>query len=119
MLHCSMTNSVLTECLRLGLEDLVAELVHARRQGELARLALLCCCDVPHWARQVGEEQLAQASSRLFAQPTAHDRPGFLNDVDEVLAKLEHLCRAIGTRGLVSSKEAHHSPKAQGDREGR
>jgi hypothetical protein len=100
-----MTNSALSECLRLGLEDLVAELVQARREGELARLALLCYCDVPHWARQVGEEPLAETSSRLFPQPTAHDRPGFLNDVDEVLAELEHLCRAISARGLGSSRK--------------
>ncbi|HEX7440440.1 MAG TPA: hypothetical protein VF319_10110, partial [Caldimonas sp.] len=51
--------------LRLGLEDLLGDLWHARRSGDLGRLALLSYFEVRRWARISGEHELDQHSSVL------------------------------------------------------
>ena len=40
-----------SEELRLALEDVLADLWHARRNDDLGRLALLSYCDMRRWAR--------------------------------------------------------------------
>lgn len=37
--------------LRLALEDVLADLRHARRSEDIGRLAFLSYCDVRRWAR--------------------------------------------------------------------
>lgn len=65
MRHCSMTISLNTQ---LALEDLLADLRFARRQGPLGRLALLAYCEVKGWARMFGKPDLADLSLRMFSE---------------------------------------------------
>ena len=85
MLHCNMTTST---TLQLGLDDLLADLMHARRQGELGRLALLAYCEVRCWARQAGEVELAEHSTTIFTEHPHDSREDFLNQVDDLIAEL-------------------------------
>ena len=82
MLRCNMNNT------RLSLDDLIGDLVHARRQEDLGRLALLGYCEVRHWARWAGEKQLADRSSSLVTQVST-DRGAFLQSMDALIAELE------------------------------
>ena len=98
----------MTEALLFSLEDLMADLIHARRQGDVGRMALLCYCDVRHWARQAGQAELAQASSQLFTQPIPHDRQSFLNEVDEILDELKQLSQVASSHGFNPPERMHH-----------
>ncbi|MDM0111262.1 hypothetical protein QTI66_03830 [Variovorax sp. J22R133] len=86
----------LPERMRTALEDLTGEMVYARRNADLGRLALLCYCEVKHWARLAGEERLAQLSGALVAEQPASDRTEFLGRVDAVIAELEDVCERAG-----------------------
>jgi hypothetical protein len=87
MLHCNMgASSVL---LQLGLEDLLGDLQHARKSGDLGRLALLAYCEVRHWARLAGEQGLAEHSSELITHCPHASRAEFLTQVDELIVELE------------------------------
>lgn len=118
MLHCTMNDLALTDNLRLGLDDLVADLTHARRRGDLSRMALLCYCDVRHWARRAGQTQLAETSSQLFTQPP-RDRQGFLNKVDGVLGDLEEIVCACQSNSIdpdIRGVNEGERPRALDDR---
>jgi hypothetical protein len=65
MLRRNMTNSL---GIQLGLEDLLADLHHARRNRELGRLALLAYCEVRGWARQAGKPDIADSATRMFTE---------------------------------------------------
>jgi hypothetical protein len=86
----------LPESMRSGLEDLAGEMAYARRNADLGRLALLCYCEIRHWARLAGEQRLAGLSSALVAERPASDRAEFLSRVDEVIAELERICERAG-----------------------
>ena len=75
--------------LRLGLEDLLDDLRHARQSGDLGRLALLAYCEVRRWARLAGEKQLAAHSSELITQSPLATRDQFLTHVDVLIIELE------------------------------
>jgi len=77
--------------LQLGLDDLLADLVHARRHGELGRLALLAYCGVRGWARQAGEAAVAERSTTLFTEHPCISRDAFLAQMDGLIAELEQL----------------------------
>ncbi|OUM03758.1 hypothetical protein A8M77_04405 [Variovorax sp. JS1663] len=94
MLHCSM--ETLTEHLRTGLEDLAADVAHARRQEELGRLALLCFCEIRPWARRAEEECLAAKASAMSAQSVPTSRNAFLKRIDALIAELEQTCERAG-----------------------
>ena len=96
MLPCSMSTLNLPESLRNGLEDLAGDMVYARRNADLGRLALLCYCEIRHWARVAGEERLAELSCALVTEHPAGDRKAFLGQVDEVIAELGHVCERAG-----------------------
>lgn len=80
--------SVTPQHLQLRLEDLLGDLRHARRQGDLGRLALLSYCEVRRWARMAGEQGLAEHSSALVTTPRA-SREEFLAQVDALICELE------------------------------
>lgn len=84
--------SVTSHHLQLRLEDLIGDLRHARRQGDLGRLALLSYCEVRRWARMAGEKRLAEHSSVLFTQSPRASREEFLAQVDALICELEHVC---------------------------
>ena len=86
MLHCTMTTS---HSIQLALEDLLADLHHARRQGDLGRLALLAYCEVRGWARQAGKADIADGAARLFTENPCVSRDEFLAKVDTLIAALE------------------------------
>ena len=72
MLHCNMTAS--TAPIQLSLEDLLGDLQHARRSGDMSRLALLTYCEVRRWARAAGAWQAHAAAAT--ASPRAPRRVG-------------------------------------------
>ena len=88
MLHCNMD---LPLRLQLGLDDLLAELRHARRTGDLGRLALIAYCDVRRWARQAGEFDIARHSMSMFTDEPHASRDAFLEKVDMLLNDLERV----------------------------
>jgi hypothetical protein len=87
MLHCTMTHS--TAPLQLGLEDLLGEMVHARRNGDMGRLALLAYCEVRRWARQAGETGLAERSTLLITRHPHASREQFMEQIDDLIQELE------------------------------
>lgn len=88
MLQCNMTTSL---SIQLGLEDLLADLHHARRHDELGRLALLAYCEVRSWARQAGEPGIADHSTQIFTQDPCVSKQAFLAKVDLLVTALERL----------------------------
>ena len=86
MLQCNMTKSL---SLQLGLDDLLADLQHARRCDELGRLALLAYCDVRCWARQAGELDVAEHSMAIFTEHPHASKEDFLQRVDHLISELE------------------------------
>ena len=95
MLRCNMGNYL---GIYLGLDDLLGGLQHARRQGDLGRLALLAYCEVRRWARQAGEPELAARSLALITENPPPTRSDFLRRVDDLIAELE------GTRERLNSQ---------------
>ncbi|WP_345542064.1 hypothetical protein [Variovorax defluvii] len=86
----------LTEYLRMGLEDLAADVAHARRREELGRLALLCFCEIRPWARRAEEEHLAAKASAMSAQSVPTSRNAFLKRMDALITELEQACERAG-----------------------
>ncbi|MEO7244749.1 MAG: hypothetical protein ABIX12_06345 [Rubrivivax sp.] len=78
---------------RLGLEDLLGDLRHARRRDDLGRLALLAYCELRRWARHAGEDGVAQRASTLFTASPHVSREAFLAQIDALMAELEQLDR--------------------------
>lgn len=74
--------------LRLDLDDLLADLQHARRQGDLGRLALVSFCDVRRWARQAGEREIADLATAMFNGEPHPSRAAFLDAVDRLIDAL-------------------------------
>ena len=87
MLQCNMNAS--SPLLQLGLEDLLGDLRHARKRGDLGRLALLAYCEVRRWARLAGDQELAEHSSELITQSPLTSREEFLTHVDGLIVELE------------------------------
>ncbi len=75
--------------LQLGLEDLLAELRHARRTGDLGRLALIAYCEVRRWAREAGERELAEQASAMVTDGPLASREQFLQRIDGLMLALE------------------------------
>jgi hypothetical protein len=86
MLRCNMTAA---SSLQLGLEDLLADLRHARRSGDLGRLALLAYCEVRRWAREAGNALLAEHASELITGSPPVSREAFLGHIDKLILELE------------------------------
>ena len=78
------------ERLKLALEDVLADLWHARRAGDIGRLALLSYCDVRPWARTANHQALAARSHELVLSCPRSDREDFLFAVDQLISEVEH-----------------------------
>ncbi len=85
MVHCNMTIST---PLQLALDDLIADLRHARRLGDLGRLALLAYCEVRRWARHAGQLELAEFSAEMMTGNPHTTRDAFLDFIDRLLFEL-------------------------------
>ncbi|MBK6851864.1 MAG: hypothetical protein IPG93_09660 [Burkholderiales bacterium] len=77
--------------LQLGLEDLLTDLRHARRHGDLGRLVLLSYYEVRRWAKLAGQVRLAELSAVLLERSPYANRIGFMSDVDKLIGELEAL----------------------------
>ena len=77
------------ERLKLSLEDVLADLWHARRAGDIGRLALLSYCDVRRWARTAQHHGLAARSHELVLNCPHSDREDFLFAIDQLIAEVE------------------------------
>jgi hypothetical protein len=86
MTPCNMNTD---ERLKLALEDVLADLWHARRAGDIGRLALLSYCDVRRWARIAHHHGLAAHSHQLVLSCPHSDRQDFLSAVDRLIAEIE------------------------------
>jgi hypothetical protein len=88
------------ERLKLSLEDVLADLWHARRTGDIGRLALLSYCDVRRWARTAHHHGLAARSHELVLSCPHYDREDFLFAVDQLIAEMEqaHAELAVAVR---------------------
>ncbi len=78
-----------TAPLQLSLEDLLGEMQHARRIGDMGRLALLAYCEVRRWARQAGESELAEHSAQLITDHPHPSRDEFMQQIDGLIDELE------------------------------
>jgi hypothetical protein len=96
MLRCTMNTSL---SIRLGLEDLLADLHYARKHSELGRLALLAYCDVRGWARQAGATEIAEQSTQMFTERPCVNKDDFLSKVDGLIFALEQLNGSIPASG--------------------
>lgn len=88
MLHCNMKP---VSDLQLSLEDLLADLHHARRSGDLGRLALVAYCEVRRWARKAGEHDLAEHAAAMITATPHASRDAFLQQVDALIGELEQV----------------------------
>jgi hypothetical protein len=95
MLHCNMSVSA---SQALCLEDLLADLRHARRRGELGRLAVIAYFDVRRWGRQAGELSVAEHSKAMFTNQPHASREAFLAHVDSLMVELEQAQARYATR---------------------
>ncbi|HEY9095571.1 MAG TPA: hypothetical protein VIN35_07500 [Hydrogenophaga sp.] len=77
-----------------ALDDLLADLYHARNQGDLGRMAFVAYCDVRRWAREEGRNVLAEQAAGLITQSPHQSREDFLEQIDKLIAQLEALRRA-------------------------
>jgi hypothetical protein len=93
MLQCTMTGNLTN--IRLGLDGVLGDLQHARRIGNVGRLALLAYCEVRRWARQAGEQALAERSAALVMTSPQPSRDEFLSRVDELIDELECVRRRL------------------------
>lgn len=89
-----------------ALDDLLADLYHARKHGDLGRMAFVAYCDVRRWARDEGRNVLADQAAGLITQSPHQSREAFLEQIDALIAQLETLQR--------TKVEDNHAPAAPG-----
>lgn len=92
--------------LQLDLEDLLADLQHARRSGDLGRMALLCYCEVRRWARKAGQTELAELSAAMITSSPHGSREAFLED----MAGLVHRLQALQHEWQESARDGRARP---------
>lgn len=90
MLRCNM-DTVLSPPLRLELDDVLGNMVHARRNDDLGRLALLTYWEVRRWARVAHHDALAARAADLVLNQPLPSRIAFLAIVDDVIDELERI----------------------------
>jgi hypothetical protein len=95
MLHRTMATDF---DLRLALEDLLAQLWHARRTGDLGRLAHLGFSDVQRWGRTARESLLVARAHELLAKCPYDTREDLIWAIDRLIADVEfaHSQRGLG-----------------------
>ena len=93
MLHRTMNASAYR--LRLALEDILGDLGHARRTGDLGRVALLLYCELRGWARWADLPVLAGHAHALFLGAPYADRASFLARADALIAEAQQALQSI------------------------
>ena len=82
--------------VKLCLDDVLGDLQHARRTGNIGRLALLAYCEVRRWARVAGEQALAEHSTELVMKSPHSTRDEFLSGVDSLIEELQSARSRLG-----------------------
>jgi hypothetical protein len=100
MLHCNMDSS--RHALRIALEDLLADLEHARRTADLGRLALLTYCELRRWARTADRQPLAAHAHEMFLGTPYADRESFLRNVDRLIDEAQQCLSEIADDDCVT-----------------
>lgn len=95
MLRCNMTTTT-NPSLRLDLEDVLGSLMHARRNDDLGRLALLTYWDVRRWARIAHRDALAARASDVVLNQPHPNRAAFLAIIDTVIDELKRIQAEAG-----------------------
>jgi hypothetical protein len=90
MLHCTMSHALQVSD-RLELDDVLGNLLYARREEDLGRLAHIAYWDVRRWARKAHLESLAERASDLIIRQPHPSRSAFLEQVDDVIHELEEI----------------------------
>jgi hypothetical protein len=75
--------------LRLALEDVLAQLWHARRNGELGRLAHLGFSEVQRWARSAQEATLVANARELLGACPYRNRDDLVFAIDRLIDDVE------------------------------
>ena len=78
------------ESALLQLEDVLAALWHARRVGDVGRLAHLGCYEVQRWARAARRDALTAHARALLTDCPYPSRDEFMFAIDRVIEALEH-----------------------------
>jgi len=86
MLQRNMTHSD----VQLSLEDILGALWHARRSGDIGRLARVGCSDVQRWARARREDALVARARALLTDCPYRNRDEFMFAIDRLIAEVEH-----------------------------
>jgi len=112
LLHCSMESDMMINH-PWDLDDLLADLHHARKREDLGRLAFVAYCDVRRWAREAGRSVLAEQAARLITESPHQSREAFLQQMDQLIHELETLHEAAPTpqrrAGPTGWSPAHHA----------
>jgi hypothetical protein len=97
LLHCNIERQPMNH--PWGLDDLLADLRHARKRDDLGRLAFVAYCDVRRWAREAGRQGLAEQAASLVTQSPHQSRESFLAQIDQLMGDLEALQHAESAKG--------------------
>ena len=97
MLRRSMNSAQL---LHLALDDLLAELRHARRTGDMGRMALIVWCELRPWARRAGEVEVAERVAAIMVHSPHASRADFQRDVDTLIELLSRVLQRWQGTGL-------------------
>jgi len=108
-MHCTTSTAI---SLQLHLEDLLADLQHARRSGDLGRMALLSHREARRWARKAGQAELAELSAAMITGSPHGRREAFLEDMAGLARQLEALQREW--QGSARDGRAGPADHAQG-----
>lgn len=85
--------------LKLCLEDVLADLWHARRIEDLGQLTLLMHFDLRRWALSAGQELLVQGTRDLMLGCPHSSRVEFLQKVDKLIAEAERAHERLALAG--------------------
>jgi len=107
MLHCNMHDF----SDQLVLEDVLAALWHARRAGDVGRLAHLSCDEVHRSARARGDHLLAARARTLLTGCPFPSRDEFMFAVDRLIAEVEQAHAQL----VWQSRSLARGPAATGE----
>ena len=84
-------NAGMPSPMLLELDDVLGNLMHARRTDDLGRLALLTYWEVRRWARIARRDALAARAADLVLNQPHPSRLAFLEIVDAVIDELKRI----------------------------
>jgi len=99
MLHCNMDSP---GSVQLALEDVLASLWHARRAGDIARLAHVGYSEVQRWARARRDHVLMAHARALLTDCPYRNRDEFMFAIDRLIAEVEQAHVQLVSRDRVT-----------------